>query len=220
MASVLYAATGAPMLKVFGASRPRPAVLRGGATGGRPPLDVFVPADRTWAYDWTPRAPDAPLSATESARLNAVGLAGFASGVARRALSELIGVASKSRRVVSDGLLSEDANIQFGVGALEGALSAARSHLVGLIEATEDRRAGFERGLELSQACQTLARAAREMVVFAYDSAPTSVVYSRQPLQRCLRDIFTGLKHVSFSPALLTRIGRVRLGLPFGGAAL
>jgi hypothetical protein len=36
------------------------------------------------------------------------------------------------------------------------------------------------------------------------------------PLQRCLRDIFTGMKHGVLTPAILGRIGKVRLGLEFG----
>jgi hypothetical protein len=34
--------------------------------------------------------------------------------------------------------------------------------------------------------------------------------------ERCLRDIFTGLKHAILTPAILGRIGKVRLGLEFG----
>ena len=65
----------------------------------------------------------------------------------------------------------------------------------------------------------TLARASRDMVVFAFDNAPTAAVYRRHPLQRCLRDIFTGLKHAAFTPQMLGRIGKVRLGLDYGGPA-
>ena len=46
--------------------------------------------------------------------------------------------------------------------------------------------------------------------------AGTTVVYAINPLQRCLRDIFTGMKHGVLTPAILGRIGKVRLGLEFG----
>jgi hypothetical protein len=52
--------------------------------------------------------------------------------------------------------------------------------------------------------------------VFAFDNAGTTVVLATNPLQRCLRDIFTGLKHAILTPAILGRIGKVRLGLDFG----
>ena len=67
--------------------------------------------------------------------------------------------------------------------------------------------------LVLSQAAQILTRAARDMTIFAFDNAGTSVVFSDHPLQRCLRDIFAGLKHASFTPAILTRVGKARLGV-------
>ena len=60
--------------------------------------------------------------------------------------------------------------------------------------------------LDTSQAAQILTRAARDMTVFAFDNSGTGVVLASDPLQRCLRDIFTGLKHASFTPAILTRI--------------
>jgi hypothetical protein len=72
------------------------------------------------------------------------------------------------------------------------------------------------RAFDMHQAAQTLTRAARDMTVFAFDNAGTTVVMATNPLQRCLRDIFTGLKHAILTPAILGRIGKVRLGLEFG----
>ena len=54
------------------------------------------------------------------------------------------------------------------------------------------------------------------MTVFAFDHAGTTAVFATHPLQRCLRDIFTGLKHAILTPAILGRIGNVRLGLDYG----
>jgi alkylation response protein AidB-like acyl-CoA dehydrogenase len=187
--------------------------------------DRFVPAHRSWTYRWSTPVESGALSATASVGLNAVGLAGFASGIAKRALSELIQSATRTKRVAGDGLQADDHVVQFGVGELDGRLRAARGHLLRLVTALDEhaaagRPATFEEGIELSQATHTLARAAREMVIFAFDYSSTSVVYARQPVQRCLRDLFTGLKHAAFTPSLLGRIGKVRLGLPYGGSAL
>jgi indole-3-acetate monooxygenase len=181
--------------------------------------DKFVPARRSWEYAWSSPDASGPLSAIDAIRLNAVGLTAFASGVAQRALIELISSATRTRRTVAEGMQAEDNVVQFGIGELDGRLRAARNHLIGLVSAMDDRAAsgraiGAEEALELSQACLTLARAARNTVVFAFDYAGTSVVYARQPLQRCLRDIFTGLKHAAFTPAFLSLVGRQRLGLP------
>jgi alkylation response protein AidB-like acyl-CoA dehydrogenase len=111
--------------------------------------------------------------------------------------------------------------VQFGIGELEGRLRAARTHYLDLVancdEASAEGRAPDQAiALDLHQAAQTLTRAARDMTVFAFDSAGTTVVMAANPLQRCLRDIFTGLKHAILTPAILGRIGKVRLGLEFG----
>jgi alkylation response protein AidB-like acyl-CoA dehydrogenase len=187
--------------------------------------DCFVPMRHTWTYSWTSKFVDGPLAATDSVRLNAIGVAGFASGIAKRALGELVQSAVKTKRIAGDGVQAEDNVVQFGVGDLDGRLRAARGHLLALVAAQDERIArgrptSFEEVIELSQATHILTRAAREMVIFAFDYSNTSVVYARQPIQRCLRDIFTGLKHAAFTPALLSRIGKVRLGLPYAGVAL
>jgi indole-3-acetate monooxygenase len=181
--------------------------------------DRFVPARRSWEYAWAGADASGPMSALAAARLNAIGLTAFASGVGQRALAELIASAAKTRRTVAEGLQAEDGVVQSGVGELDGRMKAARTHLLALVSSTEARASegralSPQEGLELSQACLTLAKAARDMVVFAFDHAGTSAVYSRQPLQRCLRDIFTGLKHVAFTPAFMSLVGRQQLGLP------
>ena len=116
---------------------------------------------------------------------------------------------------------ADDNVVQMGIGELEGRLRAARTHYLDLIarcdEAIAEGRApDLASALDLHQAAQTLTRAARDMTVFAFDNAGTTVVMAANPLQRCLRDIFTGLKHAILTPAILGRIGKVRLGLEFG----
>jgi alkylation response protein AidB-like acyl-CoA dehydrogenase len=111
--------------------------------------------------------------------------------------------------------------VQFGIGELEGRLRAARTHYLALVAGSDEaiaegRAPDPASALDLHQAAQTLTRAARDMTVFAFDNAGTTVVMATNPLQRCLRDIFTGLKHAILTPAILGRIGKVRLGLEFG----
>ena len=55
--------------------------------------------------------------------------------------------------------------------------------------------------------------AAREIAIFAFDHASVKAIFAGHPLQRCVRDLFTGLKHASFSPTHLTRAGRAIFGL-------
>ena len=180
--------------------------------------DRFVPAHRTFEYPYLKGGKPGSVSTLTAAFLNQVGLTAFASGVGRRSLAELLEAAPRTRRTVGEGFQSDDGAIQFGLGELDGRLTAARSHFLSLV-ADQDRQLA-ERGAidaadtrALSQAAQILSRAAREMTIFAFDNAGTNAVYARHPLQRCLRDIFTGLKHASFTPSILTRVGKSKLGV-------
>jgi alkylation response protein AidB-like acyl-CoA dehydrogenase len=181
--------------------------------------DKFVPAHRTYEFFSEGLAASGPISAMESVWLNQVGLTAFASGVGQRALSELIAAAPKTKRTAAAGFQAEDHIVQSGVAELEGRLGAARSHYRELVTRQDEivargEPAGPALRAELTLAAQTLTRAVRDTALFAYDHSGTSVVYTSSPIQRCLRDLLTGLKHAGFTPSILARIGRVRLGLP------
>jgi len=192
--------------------------LRGTASIAYAIRDAFVPAYRAFEYPYFKGGEPGSVSTLSAAFLNQIGLTAFASGVAQRAMSELIAAAPKTRRTIGDGFQADDHVVQFGVGELEGRVAAARSHFLSRI-ADQDRQIaqhGFVDAsgtLSMSQAAQILARASRDMTIFAFDNAGTNVVFCDHPLQRCLRDIFTGLKHASFTPAILTRAGKASLGV-------
>jgi indole-3-acetate monooxygenase len=178
--------------------------------------EVFVPAHRTFEYPYA-QGRDAPVSLMFVAMLNQVGLTAFASGVGARALAELAAAAPQTKRAWAASTLADDQLLQHGIGEHEARLAAARSFYLVLVEA-QDRHIA-EHGvpsaaltLDLMSAALTLGRAARDAVVFAFDSVGAGVVRAGEPLQRCLADIFTGLKHATFSPTAFARAGQVRLG--------
>lgn len=187
--------------------------------------DKFVPAYRTFEYPFLSDGNPRHASARGLVELGRPGMAAFACGIGLRALDELLAAAPKTRRLQAEGMQSDDNVVQFGIGELEGRLRAARGYCLDLV-AEQDRALAQgrmldpDRTLDMLQAFHTLTRAARDMTVFAFDQAGTSVVYATNPLQRCLRDIFTGLKHGIVTPAILGRIGKVRLGLEYGGVRL
>ena len=195
--------------------------LRGTASIDYTIADKFVPAHRTFEYPFlageNPRNPSAQGLVYDGQP----GLVAFASGIGFRALSELLAAAPKTKRLLAEGMQADDNAVQFGIGELEGRLRAARTHYLDLVANCDEAIAGGRApdpaaALDLHQAAQTLTRAARDMTVFAFDNAGTTVVMAANPLQRCLRDIFTGPKHAILTPAILGRIGKVRLGLEFG----
>ena len=183
--------------------------------------DKFVPAYRTFEYPFLSDGNPRHASALGLIELGRPGMAAFASGIGFRALAELIAAAPKTKRLLAEGMQSDDNLVQFGIGELEGRLRAARGYYLDLVAEQDEaiakgRQLDPDRTLDMKQALQTLTRAARDMTVFAFDNAGTTVVYATNPLQRCLRDIFTGLKHGIVTPAILSRIGKVRLGLDYG----
>jgi indole-3-acetate monooxygenase len=180
--------------------------------------DKFVPTHRTYQFFSEGLAPSGPVSAMEIVWLNQVGLAAFASGVGQRALSELIASAPKTKRIGAEGYQSENHIVQCGIAELEGRLRAAGSHYRELLTRQDELARGEPAGpglrSELVLGAQTLSRVAKDTALFAYEHSGSSVVYASSPIQRCFRDLMTGLKHGTFSPSVLGRIGRARLGLP------
>lgn len=186
-------------------------------------IDAFVPAHRTFEYPMASEANPGGVFGREGTLLAQMGMVAFASGVAQGALAELIALAPNTKRLLVEGVQADDNTVQFGIGELEGRLRAARAWYVDLIAQLDAAVAAGRTpgvGLELLQAAQTLTRAARDATVFAFDNAGTTVVYASHPLQRAVRDLFTGLKHGQLTPAVLGRIGKVRLGREFGDVRL
>lgn len=186
-------------------------------------IDAFVPAHRTFEYPMASEANPGGVFGREGTLLAQMGMVAFASGVAQGALAELIALAPKTKRLLVEGVQADDNAVQFGIGELEGRLRAARAWYVELVSELDTAVAEGRTpavGLDLLQAAQTLTRAARDATVFAFDNAGTTVVYASHPLQRAVRDLFTGLKHGQLTPAILGRIGKVRLGLEFGDVRL
>jgi alkylation response protein AidB-like acyl-CoA dehydrogenase len=186
-------------------------------------IDAFVPAHRTFEYPMASEANRGGVFGRLGTVLAQMGMVAFASGVGQAALAELIALAPATKRLLVEGVQADDNTVQFGIGELEGRLRAARAWYVGLVGELDAAVAAGRApavGLDLMQAAQTLTRAARDTAVFAFDHAGTTVVYATHPLQRAVRDLFTGLKHGQLTPAVLGRIGRVRLGGEFGDVRL
>jgi alkylation response protein AidB-like acyl-CoA dehydrogenase len=180
--------------------------------------DAFVPDSRCFEYPFIQGERPGWVSTYGAALLNQLGLTAFASGVAARAMAELVAGAPQTSRSGAPGSQAEDELTQHGIGIHSGRLIAARSHFLGMVGKQDESLAGSgtvgaELTLASTHATQTLIHAARDATVFAWDSLSSSIVLDNDPVQRCLRDIFTGLKHVTFTPAVLSRAGKAQLGI-------
>lgn len=183
--------------------------------------DAFVPAHRSFEYPVVDMTGTLPMSTVESAAFHGIGMAAFASGVARRATAELVSVATGVHRMKARATQAQDEAIQQGMGETEARFMAARSHYLGLL--AEQERHFREHGrtdrsivTRCLYAINVLGKAARESTIFAFDNAATGAILAHDPLQRCLRDIFAGLKHPVFGAIHLRDLGKEMLGAETG----
>ena len=183
--------------------------------------DAFVPAYRSFEYPLVDLSGTLPMSTVESAAFHGIGMAAFASGVARRATSELVASASKVHRMKAQTSQANDEAIQQGLGETEARFAAARSHYLGLL-AEQDRylreHGRTDRAIvtQCLYAVNVLGKAARESTIFAFDHAGTGAILAHDPIQRCLRDMFAGLKHPVFGAIHLRDLGKAMLGAEAG----
>jgi len=180
--------------------------------------NAFVPAHRSFEYPIMDPTGTLPISTVESAAFHGIGMAAFASGVANRAVAELVKVAGDVRRIKASSSQAEDAAIQQGLGEVQARMDAARGHYLALLAEQDRHFREFGRtDLSLVEKCllaaNVLGRAARETTIFAFDNAATGAIRLDNPLQRCLRDIFAGLKHPVFNAIHLRGLGRATLGV-------
>ncbi|WP_156688344.1 acyl-CoA dehydrogenase family protein [Mycobacterium sp. Marseille-P9652] len=161
------------------------------------------------------------MSLKESTVIGLTGVAGWALGVGRRALDELEAIAPHTKRLLAPGPIAEDFRVQVGLQQAEARLRAARSRLV---EALEELQRAAARGpvetalrVDIFEVSLEATAAARAAALFAYDSAPTSVVFRSSVIQRCVRDLLVGLKHAAVSTAMQAKVGMARFGLPNHG---
>ncbi len=154
----------------------------------------------------------------ESTVIGVAGLAAWSSGVAKRALEELVELAPVAKRLLADGMLADDGRVRLRLAEVESPLLALRAQVRAQLEVLDTHLRKGDPAPEplrvaTMEATLGLTRAAREAVLFAFDTAPAKAVYLDHPLQRCLRDLLTGLKHAAGSPAMFEKVGQARLGV-------
>jgi alkylation response protein AidB-like acyl-CoA dehydrogenase len=145
--------------------------------------------------------------------------AGFAFGVAQKALDTIIAASHEKSRGIPPGKLSARASFQKVVGACDLKLRAARQLVFQLNEeAWHTVQAGVAPDLRLQTALRSCAayatEVAVEVVTQAYRFAGGSAVFSSNTLERALRDINTAAPHLMVSDSAYELHGQLALGLP------
>jgi indole-3-acetate monooxygenase len=191
--------------------------LRGTGSHDYQVVDLFVPEARTLRFDASPRARGALYRLPRQALLDNA-MAAIPLGLARRAIDSLIELAGDKRPLGSEMPLAERLTIQAETARAEAAYQAARAWLYqSVAESWEVAQAGGEFSvtqLALLRLARTHAvTASVEAVDRMYTAAGGTSVYTRNPLERCFRDIHTLTQHTSMNPANYEVSGRVLLGL-------
>jgi alkylation response protein AidB-like acyl-CoA dehydrogenase len=145
--------------------------------------------------------------------------AGFALGVARRALDAITALAAGKSRGLKPAPLVGRSTFQRFVGEADLRLRAARALAVELNEAAfttvgvGDRLTARQHA-ELRSAAVLATDVSLDVVTRAFRFAGGAALYDASVLQRCLRDLNAGAQHFMVSDSAYEGLGQLLLGLP------
>lgn len=177
--------------------------------------DLFVPEDFSYRTDTVAPQRGGPVYTLGLKNTTALGHTGFALGVARRALDELVNIVAQ-KRSSAYGTLGDSASFQQEFAMAEMRLRGAMALAVdawGTVQRTLDR--GDPAALAEIAVVRGLTRHAHEVasdvISFAYKMGGGASLRGG-PLQRCFRDIHAGTQHVLVSHQIAQAAGKVLLG--------
>lgn len=193
--------------------------MRGTGTHHFEVTDVFVPEERTVYTRGARQLSGGPRYLIPLTLGFAGGDAAVALGLARSCLDAFFELAgSKTPRYVQ-GLLREQALVQFSVGQAEAALRSARAYLMeaaGEIwdEATSTGAVTLERRAALRLATTHGIRVAAQIVENVYSHCGATAAFEGNLIQRHLQDIHVITQHVQGRLSHYELVGKYWMGLP------
>jgi alkylation response protein AidB-like acyl-CoA dehydrogenase len=177
--------------------------------------DLFVPEGSTFPLLDPGRAPRGSLASLSAGSVAYVNHAGFALGVARRALDEVRAVATSKQRLGSTTPLAENAAFLSRYARAETRLRAARSlvlqSLAGIWDEVQRGGASPRSEAELGAAAVLASDAAAGATQFALRAGGAHAIFRDEPLQRCFRDLHAGRQHIAVGEEVWERAGRQAL---------
>ena len=148
----------------------------------------------------------------------AVGHAGFALGVGRRALDEIADLAHRKVRMGAPSTVAESPRFQFGLARAEASLRSARAFVHEAFGALEDRvlsgaRPTLEQRALVRTATTWVTEVSAEVADFAYRFAGTDSLRLPSDLQRAWRDIHAATQHIVVDEQTYLDSAQVLLGI-------
>jgi len=174
--------------------------------------DAFVPEEATFDFFAPVRHRGGPVFDLGVMCLTAVGHAGFAIGVTRRVIDELVEVSRTKHRMGAAAALKDSDRFVYAVGQLESRFRAAEAWARNAVAAAEASVAhGGEPDLSAITACRQatvfLTQEGADIARQAYLLAGTTALRDG-PLQRGFRDLHAGSQHFFASDAATVEFGR------------
>jgi alkylation response protein AidB-like acyl-CoA dehydrogenase len=177
--------------------------------------DAFVPESATFLFAAPTRRRGGPIYELGVIAQTAAGHAGFAMGVCRRALDELMAIAKTKVRMGAGSFLKDDERFLHALGTLESRYLSASAWVREAFTAIERTvvatgRLDVTENNAVRQATVHVTQEAADIVRQAYLLAGTTALRDG-PLQRCFRDIHAGSQHFFASPASTLDYARGRM---------
>jgi len=178
--------------------------------------DLFVPASYSYRTDEVIPQRGGPIYTLGLKNTTALGHTGFALGVARRALDELVNIVAQSRSSAF-GTLGDSVSFQQEFAMAEMRLRAATALAAeawGEVQASLicDEPPGLKEIAVVRALTRHVHEVASDVISFAYKMAGGASLRGG-PLQRCFRDIHAGTQHVLVSHQIAQAAGKILLGL-------
>jgi alkylation response protein AidB-like acyl-CoA dehydrogenase len=190
--------------------------LRGTGSTDYETQAALVPEGR-WVQLGGPPLVDRPLYRFPFNGALAVGVSAVALGLGRRAIDELIGLATEKRPQGSSRTLAERAVVQTQVSEAQAAVTSARlllEHAIsGAAEALAKGALSDAERRALRLAATNAAQRSAEAVSLCYNAAGATAVYETSPLQRVFRDVSVATQHAMVAPRIYEVLGRATFGL-------
>lgn len=143
--------------------------------------------------------------------------AGFALGVAKRAMTEITAMAAGKKRKLSGVKLGDRGAFHKELGVMASKLTGARLFALDILSrmwtaANQGDRLSLVEWGECRAAMTYVTEVAAEAATFAYRYGSGASLYLSHPLQRCLRDIYTASQHGVVSDENYESLGLAMIG--------
>lgn len=172
-----------------------------------------VPADFTFEITNPVPRRGGPIYGMGVLGLTATGHAGYALGVGRRALQEIVPLARRKQRLGQAGPVATNERFLYELGQHDAMYRAARSYVFSVfMDAEAHLRSGQRltpwQTAALRQATTYATHVARDVVTFAYHWSGADGLRAGV-LQRLFRDTYASTQHIFVDDSTLTEAGRV-----------